>query len=173
MLAIRVTDRQRAGSYRFLKASGRGDYPQNQFVAGFLGSPQMNFLQVKALAASSEAVEIAMPGGCRMRVLVDGRGVQPGEALTLGVRPEHFVEPAQADFAFSGEISVTERLGDHNLIHLSLEGVADIITLRGDGNLRVAAGETFGAGLMANKCHLFRGDGQACARHYREPAIYG
>ena len=148
-------------------------YPRNRFVAGFLGSPQMNFLQVRALSASSEAVEIEMPGGYRMRVLVDGTGVEPGEELTLGVRPEHFVASEQADFAFYGQISVAERLGDHNLIYLSLEGVDHIITLRSDGDRRVAVGDTFAAGLMANKCHLFRADGQACPRHYREPAIYG
>ncbi|MGA4323913.1 maltose/maltodextrin ABC transporter ATP-binding protein MalK [Ectopseudomonas hydrolytica] len=148
-------------------------YPRNRFVAGFIGSPQMNFLQVRALSASSEAVEIEMPGGYRMRVLVDGTGVEPGEELTLGVRPEHFVAAEQADFAFYGQISVAERLGDHNLIYLSLEGVEHIITLRSDGDRRVAVGETFAAGLMANKCHLFRADGQACPRHYREPAIYG
>ena len=147
-------------------------YPQSQFVAGFLGSPQMNFINVRALAASSEAVEIEMPGGYRMPVLVDGSGVEVGEELTLGVRPEHFVAVEQADFAFHGEVSVAERLGDHNLIYLTLEGVDDIVTVRGDGSLRVAVGQTFGAGLMANKCHLFRADGQACPRHYREPAIY-
>ena len=68
---------------------------------------------------------------------------------------------------------MAERLGDHNLIYLSLEGVDHIITLRSDGDRRVAVGETFAAGLMANKCHLFRADGQACPRHDREPAIYG
>jgi multiple sugar transport system ATP-binding protein len=148
-------------------------YPQNQFVAGFIGSPQMNFLPVRALSADADGVEIELPGACRMRVPVDGSAVQVGETLTLGVRPEHFVAAEQADFAFTGEIGVAERLGDHNLIHLSLEGVADLLTLRGDGNARVAAGERYAAGLMANKCHLFRADGQACARHYREPAIHG
>ncbi|MEX6502254.1 maltose/maltodextrin ABC transporter ATP-binding protein MalK [Pseudomonas zhanjiangensis] len=148
-------------------------YPRNRFVAGFLGSPQMNFLQVRALAASAEAVEIEMPGGYRMQVLVDGSSVQPGEELTLGVRPEHFVDAEQADFAFYGQISVAERLGDHNLIYLSLEGIDEMITLRSDGNRKVAVGDTYAAGLMANKCHLFRADGQACTRHYREPAIHG
>ncbi len=148
-------------------------YPQSQFVAGFLGSPQMNFLKVRALAASSEAVEIEMPGGYRMPVLVDGSAVEIGEELTLGVRPEHFVAPEQADFAFHGEVAVAERLGDHNLIYLTLEGVDEMVTVRGDGNLRVAVGQTFAAGLMASKCHLFRANGQACPRHYREPAIYG
>ena len=148
-------------------------YPRNQFVAGFLGSPQMNFLKVRALGASSDAVQIEMPGGYRMPVLVDGSGVEVGEELTLGVRPEHFVAVEQADFAFHGEVSVAERLGDHNLIYLTLEGVDHIITVRSDGNQRVAVGQTFAAGLMANQCHLFRADGQACPRHYREPAIYG
>jgi multiple sugar transport system ATP-binding protein len=148
-------------------------YPQSQFVAGFLGSPQMNFLKVRALRASSEAVEIEMPGGYRMPVLVDGSAVEIGEELTLGVRPEHFVAPEQADFAFHGEVAVAERLGDHNLIYLTLEGVDEMVTVRGDGNLRVAVGQTFAAGLMASKCHLFRANGQACPRHYREPAIYG
>jgi multiple sugar transport system ATP-binding protein len=133
----------------------------------------MNFLKVKALGASREAVEIEMPGGYRMQVLVDGRDVQAGDELTLGVRPEHFVDAEQADFAFYGQIAVAERLGDHNLIYLNLEGVEDMITLRSDGNRKLAVGETYAAGLMASKCHLFRADGQACARHYREPAIYG
>ena len=148
-------------------------YPRNQFVAGFLGSPQMNFLKVRAVSASAAAVEIEMPGGYRMQVLVDGSAVQAGDELTLGVRPEHFVDADQADFAFYGQIGVAERLGDHNLIYLSLEGVDDMLTLRSDGNRKVAVGDTYAAGLMANQCHLFRADGQACARHYREPAIYG
>ncbi len=38
---------------------------------------------------------------------------------------------------------------------------------------KVAVGQTFAAGLMASKCHLFRANGQAYPRHYREPAIYG
>lgn len=148
-------------------------YPRNQFVAGFLGSPQMNFLKVRALGASGEAVEIEMPGGYRMQVLVDGSAVQAGDELTLGVRPEHFVDADRADFAFYGQVAVAERLGDHNLVYLSLEGVDEMITLRSDGNRKVAVGDTYAAGLMANQCHLFRADGQACARHYREPAIFG
>jgi multiple sugar transport system ATP-binding protein len=148
-------------------------YPQNQFVAGFLGSPQMNFLEVKAIQASAEAVEVELPGGYRLRVPVDGSRVSAGDTLTLGVRPEHFVEPEQADFAFHGRISVAERLGDHNLLYLDLEGVEHMVTLRSDGNRRVAAGQPYVAGLLADKCHVFRSDGQACKRHYREPAIYG
>ena len=148
-------------------------YPQNKFVAGFIGSPQMNFLPVRALQASRDSVEIEMPGGSRMSVAVDGGAVSVGETLTLGVRPEHFVDAEQADFAFYGEIAVAERLGDHNLLYLMLEGVEPMITLRSDGNRKVAVGQTYGAGLMANKCHLFRADGYACPRHYREPALFG
>ena len=114
-----------------------------------------------------------MPGGSAMRVAVDGRKVNPGDALTLGVRPEHFVDAEQADFVFNGEIAVAERLGDHNLLHLNLEGVDSMVAVASDGNRRVAVGQVFATGVQANKCHLFRADGEACARHYREPALHG
>ena len=66
-------------------------YPKNRFVAGFLGSPQMNFVEVRAISAS--------PGGGHHRTAqrlptdlpVDGSAVSPGDPLTLGIRPEHFV----------------------------------------------------------------------------------
>ena len=148
-------------------------YPTNQFVAGFIGSPQMNFLPVQVVSANSDSVEVSMPGGSTLRVPVDGSQVTTGEALTLGIRPEHFVDAEQADFVFNGEIAVAERLGDHNLLHLTFEGVEEMVAVASDGNRRVAVGQTFATGLLANKCHLFRADGQACARHYREPALFG
>ncbi|NIU63390.1 MAG: TOBE domain-containing protein, partial [Pseudomonas stutzeri] len=148
-------------------------YPQNRFVAGFLGSPQMNFVDVRAISASPEAVTIELPSGFPLTLPVDGSAVSPGDPLTLGIRPEHFVMPDQADFTFHGQITVAERLGQYNLLHLTLERLQDVITLCVDGNLRVTEGETFAAGLKADKCHLFRENGEACTRHYREPAIYG
>ncbi|MBU3059753.1 maltose/maltodextrin ABC transporter ATP-binding protein MalK [Pseudomonas indica] len=148
-------------------------YPQNRFVAGFIGSPQMNFLPVTAVSADAGSVRVEMPGGSWLDLPVDGSGIAPGEALTLGIRPEHFVDAEQADFSFHGEIAVAERLGDHNLLHLVVEGIEPMLTLRGDGNRRVQAGQPLAAGLRADKCHLFRADGEACRRHYREPAIYG
>ncbi len=148
-------------------------YPKNQFVAGFIGSPQMNFLPVQVIRTDAESVEVAMPGGSALRLPVDGSQVAPGDALTLGVRPEHFVDPEQADFVFHGEIAVAERLGDHNLLHLNFEGVDEMVAVASDGNRRVAVGQAYATGLLANKCHLFRADGQACDRHYREPALFG
>ena len=68
---------------------------------------------------------------------------------------------------------MAERLGDHNLLHLNLEGVDSMVAVASDGNRRVAVGQVFATGVQANKCHLFRADGEACARHYREPALHG
>ncbi|KKJ94590.1 MULTISPECIES: maltose/maltodextrin ABC transporter ATP-binding protein MalK [Stutzerimonas stutzeri subgroup] len=148
-------------------------YPQNRFVAGFLGSPQMNFVEVRAVSASPEAVTVELPSGYPLTLPVDGSAVSAGDPLTLGIRPEHFVMPDEADFTFHGQITVAERLGQYNLLYLTLERLQDVITLCVDGNLRVTEGETFAAGLKADKCHLFRENGEACTRHYREPAIYG
>ncbi len=69
--------------------------------------------------------------------------------------------------------AVAERLGDHNLLHLNLEGVEAMVAVTSDGNRRVAECQAFSIGLLANKCHLFRADGGACSRHYREPALHG
>ena len=103
-------------------------YPQNRFVAGFLGSPQMNFVDVRAISASPEAVTIELPSGFPLTLPVDGSAVSPGDPLTLGIRPEHFVMPDQADFTFHGQITVAERLGQYNLLHLTLERLQDVIT---------------------------------------------
>jgi multiple sugar transport system ATP-binding protein len=89
------------------------------------------------------------------------------------VRPEHFVDAAKADFAFTGEIAVAERLGDHNLLHLNVEDMDEMVAVTNDGNRRVAVGQAYATGRVAYKWHLFRSDGQACDRHYREPALFG
>lgn len=108
-----------------------------------------------------------------LKLAKDGSQVSEGDALTLGGRPEHFVEAERADFVFHGQVAVAERLGDHNLLHLDLEGLDTTVTVCSDGSRRVAVGDHHAVGILADKCHLFRADGEACARHYREPALCG
>ena len=108
-----------------------------------------------------------------LKLAKDGSQVNEGDALILGVRPEHFVEVERADFVFQGQVAVAERLGDHDLLHLDLEGLDTTVTVCSDGNRRVAVGDHHAVGILADKCHLFRVDGEACARHYREPALFG
>ena len=63
------------------------NHPRNLFVAGFIGSPQMNFVKSEITAASEREATVALPGGGSITVAASGRKV--GEKVTFGVRPEH------------------------------------------------------------------------------------
>ncbi|NDJ15922.1 ABC transporter ATP-binding protein [Myxacorys almedinensis] len=96
--------------------------PANRFVAGFIGSPQMNFLQVPC--ESRRAIvgnhPIPLPRGANM----------PTE-ITLGIRPEH-VHLAQSDHepALDGQVFLIENLGMHNLVSVRIQGQGEPITVR-------------------------------------------
>ena len=64
-------------------------HPRNLFVAGFIGSPKMNFLATTVAAQDEGGATVDLPGGGSVRVPVQPGHVGVGEAVTLGVRPEH------------------------------------------------------------------------------------
>jgi sn-glycerol 3-phosphate transport system ATP-binding protein len=87
--------------------------PQTQFVAGFIGSPSMNFMPGRVEAGSRIALE---HGGA---VASAARGAsEAGRSVTVGIRPEH-LHPCSAEQAMlSGKVEMVEMLGADMLIHL-------------------------------------------------------
>ncbi|KMQ74779.1 maltose/maltodextrin ABC transporter ATP-binding protein MalK [Marinobacter subterrani] len=146
-------------------------YPATKFVAGFIGSPKMNFIDCTVASASSQSTAIIMPGDHRLELPVNGAELSEGESVTLGIRPEHLTEDQEADMYLQGEVHVVERLGYQTLVHLDVNNVEGVITMRTDGSNPVQEGARVTLGMNANKCHLFRQDGTACPRLYREPCI--
>ncbi|HET8800240.1 MAG TPA: maltose/maltodextrin ABC transporter ATP-binding protein MalK [Marinobacter sp.] len=146
-------------------------YPSTRFVAGFIGSPKMNFIDCTVVAASSQSVTIDMPGSHRLELPVNGNGLTDGETVTLGIRPEHLSENQEADMYLEGEVHVVERLGYQTLVHLDVNNVDGVMTMRTDGSNPIQESTRMTLGLNANKCHLFRQDGNACPRLYQEPCI--
>ena len=69
------------------------DDPANQFVAGFVGSPRMNFMAAEVVARDRAGLTVALvnQGGARLDLLPPLAGVDAGDRLTVGVRPEHFL----------------------------------------------------------------------------------
>src|SRR5262249_23712411 len=65
-------------------------HPDNLFVAGFIGSPRMNFLEGQIETAGAQHAVVRLASGDTVRAAVDARAARPGQAVTLGVRPEHF-----------------------------------------------------------------------------------
>lgn len=74
-------------------------YPADRFVAGFIGSPKMNFLPVKVTATAIDQVQVELPMPNRQQVWlpVESRDVQVGANMSLGIRPEHLLPSDIAD----------------------------------------------------------------------------
>ena len=129
--------------------------PCNRFVAGFIGSPRMNFLDVTADAEGT----VSLPAGGRVTVpAAPARGGD--QPLTLGIRPEHVVLGGDN---MEGRVVLVERLGSGTLVHLELaDGTA--LTAATDGMTPAQDGERLGIGLPPASCHLFDDAGQALER---------
>ena len=108
--------------------------PDNRFVAGFIGSPAMNFLDG---AVGDGGVEVP---ALRASVMPDVDLPPAGTRISLGLRPEHLsIDPAGT----THRVELTEALGGVSYAHLvSTTGERVIVEERGDE--RVAAGETVG-----------------------------
>ena len=97
--------------------------PVNRFVAGFLGSPQMNFLPAVA-ERDAEGVAVQVPGAGRLALPPDC-ATPLASVRCLGVRPEHWqLSPGEAGEGLQARVERVEWLGDVTLVHCRLAGVA-------------------------------------------------
>jgi multiple sugar transport system ATP-binding protein len=146
-------------------------YPANRFVAGFIGSPKMNFLPVKVVAAEPDRVQVELPDRQWVWLSVSGSEVIVGSNLSLGIRPEHLLPGDCAEIALSGEVQVVEQLGNETQIHIQIPAIRQNLVYRQNDVVLVEEGATFAIGLPPHRCHLFREDGTACRRLHPEPGV--
>jgi ABC-type sugar transport system ATPase subunit len=129
--------------------------PVNLFVAGFIASPKMNFLQVAAKKTAKGGV-LTLPGGRTLDV--GGAGAE--QAATLGVRPEHLSLASPETALLSGELEVVEHLGEYALAYLVLDDGTQI-TIKLDGSPELVLHQRLHVGFAAADAHLFDASGQA------------
>ncbi|AMV43503.1 ABC transporter ATP-binding protein [Paraburkholderia caribensis] len=139
--------------------------PNSRFVAGFIGSPRMNFLPGRVTAIDAQGVDVTLDDTNEtMRVEVDGSTLQGGQPVTFGVRPEHleFVtdDASRRDATLARTISLIEHLGEHSYVHLEQRG-GGVLIAKVPGNARVEQGERVTFAAPARACHLFTEDGFA------------
>jgi multiple sugar transport system ATP-binding protein len=139
------------------------EHPRNLFVAGFIGSPKMNFIDAEVVAASAAEALLRLGSGAHIRALVDASGAQPGDKVTLGVRPEHF-ELDRADNLIDTTITFVECLGGETYAYCGYPGVEDALTCNFDGRTRVKAGDSLKLSLPPEACYVFSAAGQAFKR---------
>ncbi len=124
------------------------DRPATRFVAGFIGSPAMNFVP-GTIGADGASVMLDMPGA---QPLPLGRSIAAGRKVTVGLRPEHLeAGPAGAD-TLNLPIAVVESTG--SLTYLTTGGDTEL-TVVITGRSEVKAGDTVGLSIAPDKIHLF------------------
>ena len=138
--------------------------PANQFVAGFLGSPRMNFIACTADAGDGRSVQlrvdqagtVTLPGRCESL---------DSNALVLGIRPEHLALTRSGD-GLAARIDLLEHLGDSLIVHATLRGSNNTVSLRlPAGEPGLSAGQDIGLAPLAAHALLFSASGHAVALH--------
>ena len=135
------------------------DYPSNIFVAGFIGTPQMNFLEAEL--SFDEKQDVVLTIGeqsivCPKENLskLDLLNVYLNKKVKVGIRPEHLLLTKEEDNSLPVTINIVEALGnDCNLIAETKDGLKLVIKTLRDDSLRV--GDSIRVKFDFNKIHLF------------------
>jgi multiple sugar transport system ATP-binding protein len=144
--------------------------PQNQFVAGFIGSPKMNFLSATVTAVAKDGVTIDGKGFKLFKVPVSPERLKKGDPVQLGIRPEH-VLLTHKNPNCKGEITLVELLGHQSFIEADI-GSERPLTALVDGVMSFEIGEKIGLSFEAKNCHLFDASGEVSPRLH-PPSIAG
>jgi multiple sugar transport system ATP-binding protein len=145
--------------------------PDNLFVAGFIGSPKMNFMSVEAVAVSSLGITVKSPDFAKTLIPVKSDAVKKGDLLTLGIRPEDMRASGKTDIKISGKAELVEHLGHETFVEAKTKTGSSFTGLI-DGEALVKMGSDVALGFAASACHMFKADGEACPR-LKVPKIAG
>jgi multiple sugar transport system ATP-binding protein len=140
------------------------DHPANLFVAGFIGSPAMNFFQNAKVVAEGDAVKIVLDGIGQVQVppLYEGPAREAtGKNLTFGIRPEHLSDASllndpNTGSALEGTVEVVEHLGSELQVYVNTGGKTTIARL--DPRSRAHVGGNISLHVDTDQMHLFDSD---------------
>ncbi len=124
--------------------------PASLFVAGFIGSPRMNFLDGTVAEAAAGTVSVALKAGGTVGVdcTPDAGQGDVGAAVKLGIRPEHISVAGASDGDVTMTVSLTEQLGGESYLH-GLVPSGEALSVRLAGQTAVARGDVIGLRLGA------------------------
>ena len=134
--------------------------PQNRFVAGFIGSPRMNFIDATVVGKEARGVQLALAGfeqAAPLTIAIDPAAVEPGAKVTLGVRPEHVevVGTSGSPGTIDVEIVQVEQLGGHGFIHCTLPQSKRTMVVQFQGQTVSRAGSMVTLRIPTGACHVF------------------
>ncbi|ELX13094.1 maltose/maltodextrin import ATP-binding protein MalK [Janthinobacterium sp. HH01] len=144
------------------------NHPANLFVAGFLGTPKMNFIAGEIIAVSAGQASVLLPGGAVVDVDVadGGASARRGDRVTLGVRAEHLaIATPQQGNAIDVGVGHVEYLGDQSIVYTTLDGAGEMIAVKRTAEAPpLHAGSRTRVHLPPSRCLLFDAAGRALAR---------
>ena len=128
--------------------------PANKFVAGFIGSPAMNFVSGVVAEGGDKQAKVKLESASDDIIVPLARPIQSGEKISLGLRPEHtaLVDNSQ----LKGTVTVVERLGSVSFAYVKVGD--STFTVQAEGSEVITPGAQVGIDLPANRLHMFGAD---------------
>lgn len=129
-------------------------HPVNDFVAGFIGSPSMNFLSAqwsgdtRTLSVAGKAIDYNLLS----QAGIDLQSVESGTSLKLGIRPEHLNLSDQGQF--EGQVQVFENLGGESFVHINV-GNDELLVAKLEGEHSFRPGDSCRLQVEPAYLHLF------------------
>lgn len=139
------------------------DFPENQFVAGFIGTPPMNFLRCQLLQRDGRIILTAQE--LELSIMEDAPFVLApyiGQEVILGIRPENVVVCGPEQENIRALVEVVEPMGSETYLHLSIGNQKAII--RANSECRPGISQAIGLTVDMHRIHLFGGDTKTTLR---------
>ena len=128
--------------------------PANLFVAGFLGAPSMNFLDVTVDAVGDAAVTVSNTSLDQIEVPRKGRSFTAGQTATLGLRPQYLHPAKDGAGKLHGKVILSERLGSETVIDMALADGSKIIAALAEDSIQTP-GAAVHFDFDPNQAHIF------------------
>ena len=135
--------------------------PVNKFVAGFIGSPKMNFIDGELVSATPTLATVRLHDGTVVQVASDATSLAVGAKVALGVRPEHVrASRGPLDNSVKGHVQLAEHLGDIIYPHVILTGATETFTVRTEPDNPLDTGDMAELSLPPKRCFMFNEQGK-------------
>ena len=138
------------------------EHPVNKFVAGFIGSPQMNFLEGRATRANGSGISFAADGLGTLDLPLVAESVKADQAITVGVRPEDVqLDGGPANREVKAVVNIVENLGGETYLHVEVAPEMPLVMVKLHGSRGPIRGNRVMLHLPADKIYLFDATGGA------------
>jgi multiple sugar transport system ATP-binding protein len=141
--------------------------PASRFVAGFVGSPQMNFVEAKLDRGGNDRAAVKLRNAALIEAAVNVGSHSVGEAVALGIRPEHLVRVDQG--GLPATVALIEWLGNMQFAYVTTDVSDEPLIMQLPAGQKLDEGQAIQIGARPEDCHLFDSDGHAFPRAAHSP----